>query len=73
MFTPQLPEDKPTWVSRCCPSECVEEKNQLKARVKKLEDTLDSILCLVAEGPEFMTKIQLIDAVSKEGLQALKD
>jgi len=37
MFRPELPPNEPTLVSRCCPTECVEEKEQLRARVKELE------------------------------------
>lgn len=40
-----------------------EEMNEKLAEIKNL---FESITCLCAEGPEFMGKLQLVDAIRKE-------
>ena len=38
-------------------------------KIDEIREVFNSISCLVAEGPEFMTSIQVIDEVSKEAIR----
>ena len=37
--------------------------------IAKLQSLFDSIVCLAVEGPEFHTKLELMDAIKKEGIE----
>lgn len=41
-------------------------------RIHNIKILLESISCLCAEGPEFMDKLQLIEAINRDNLLAIK-
>lgn len=38
-------------------------------KIKELKDLFDSIVCLAAEGPEFHTKLELMEAIKDEAIK----
>jgi len=40
-----------------------------KEIIMKLQNLFESIICLAVEGPEFFTKLELMDAIQKEAMQ----
>jgi len=38
----------------------------MKKQMKELQELFNSILCLCAEGIEFMTRVELAESISKE-------
>ena len=44
----------------------------IKSRVDNIRILAESITCLCAEGPEFMTKLELMDHIGKEALKIIK-
>jgi len=53
MFTPELPPNEPTWVSRCCPTECVEERKRLEEENKRLMKIAHSLAMLIVESGQY--------------------
>ena len=41
-------------------------------KVRELDKILLSILCLCSEGPEFYTKLELVDIIAKEANKGLE-
>ena len=39
-----LPPEQPVWVSRCCPDECVKERDELRRRCESYKSAYDAIL-----------------------------
>ena len=39
-----LPPEQPVWVSRCCPDECVKERDELQRRCESYKSAYDAIL-----------------------------
>ena len=44
----------------------------MKGRIQNIRILLESILCLCAEGPEFMDKIPLVERIAKDAALATK-
>jgi len=44
----------------------------MREQITELKDIFDSIICLAVEGPEFCTKLKLMDAIQKEAMKGYK-
>ena len=69
MFTPELPSDKPTWVSRCCPSECKGEGMDKAEAIAWLEGKR-SMVNLIREDPYDTWEVRVAQADAAKTEQA---
>ncbi len=45
----------------------------MKTRIKKIKKIFESILCLCSEGVEFMSNVELAEAIQKEANEGFKE
>ncbi len=45
----------------------------MKTRTKKIKKVFESILCLCSEGVEFMSNVELAEAIQKEANEGFKE